>query len=168
MLRERNWGWLDRRGELHIEAPGLFVHDTSVTVDTPDADAGTRVPIRGRTGISVATALLLSPREPPGVREIARRSHLAPSGVSAAIQQMKDASLIRADGTPLVPELFWALSDVWHPKPVSVATLPSRDLVESQGWAVGSTLAALAWGAPVVVTADKAPDFYLADKNSLR
>ena len=71
ILRDHGWGWFDRRGELHLRAPGLVVHTTEIT---PDPAAGGRVgrePIRGRAGITTAAGLLLDPDDPPGVREIA-------------------------------------------------------------------------------------------------
>lgn len=163
ILREHGWGWLDRRGELHIEAPGLFVHDTDVAPPRRANDDRGRKPIRGRSGIGTAAALLLWPDDPPGTREIARRCGLSPSSVSEALRSLRGASLVRSDNRPLIPEAFWALADVWNPPSLALARAPDVD-----GLVVGGTVAALAWGAPLVVTADYPPDYYTREDVDLR
>jgi hypothetical protein len=115
ILRDHGWGWLDRRGELDLRAPGLVLHTTDIAPSTPQARSGARDPIRGRAGITTAACLLLDPDDPPGVREIARRGNLAPSTVSTALSDLRAASLVEDDGAPLIPELFWSLSGVEAP-----------------------------------------------------
>jgi hypothetical protein len=182
ILRENGWGWLDRRGELDLRIPGLVIHATDVerSVDGPGAvdDRQVKNPIRGRAGITVAACLLLEPGATLGVREIGRAGGLAPSSVSAALADLRHASLLRADGGALVPELFWALADAWRPKRDALAEAPrlgggarlalGLDDLSAPGWVAGGTLAAAAWSAPVVVASGAPPDFYVPNENEAR
>lgn len=176
ILREHGWGWLDRRGEIDLRAPGLVLHTTNIVTSTTSIGTGPRDPIRGRAGITTAACLLLDPGDPPGVREIARRGDLAPSTVSAALAELRAASLVEDDGRPLVPELFWSLADAWKPDRHAFAETPSPgtrlelglDSLDEPGWGVGSTLAAAAWSAPVVVASGAPPDFYVPSERDLR
>ncbi len=182
ILREAGWGWLDRRGELDLRIPGLVIHATDIepSVDNVASGSAQRVrdPIRGRAGITVAACLLLAPGATPGVREIARAGELAPSTVSAALADLRNASLLRADGGALVPELFWALADVWKPQRDALGEAPrvgvatrlelGFDDLTAPGWVVGGTLAAAAWSAPVVVASGAPPDFYVPNENEAR
>jgi hypothetical protein len=179
ILRENGWGWLDRRGELDLRIPGLVIHATDVEPSVHSAgDRPMKDPIRGRAGITVAACLLLEPAATLGVREIARAGALAPSSVSAALADLRHASLLRADGGALIPELFWALADSWHPKRDALAELPrprggarlalGLDDMAAPGWVAGGTLAAAAWSAPVVVASGAPPDFYVPSENEAR
>jgi hypothetical protein len=174
ILRDNGWGWLDRRGELHLRAPGLMVHTTDIAPSTAHLATSARDPIRGRAGITTAACLLLDADRAPGVREIARRGDLAPSTVSTALSDLRAASLLEEDGRPLVPELFWALADAWKPDRHAFADLPSSrlsrrvDSLDDPGWGVCGTLAAAAWHAPVIVAADAPPDFYVPTERDLR
>jgi hypothetical protein len=178
ILRKHAWGWLDRRGELDLRAPGLVLHTTDIAPNTPSIRSSTRDPIRGRAGITTAACLLLDPNGPPGVREIARRGDLAPSTVSTALADLRAASLVEDNGRPLVPELFWALADAWKPDRHSFAEVPlpgadgrlelGLESLDEPGWGVGSTVAAAAWSAPVVVGSDAPPDFYVPSERDLR
>jgi hypothetical protein len=177
ILRDHGWGWLDRRGELDLRAPGLVVHTTDLAPSTPAIRTGTRDPIRGRAGITTAACLLIDLDGQPGVREIARRGDLAPSTVSTALADLRAASLVEDDGRPLVPELFWALADAWKPDRHAFAEIPPRanarlelglQSLDEPGWGVGNTVAAAAWSAPVVVGSDAPPDFYVPSERDLR
>lgn len=178
-LRDAGWSWLDRRGHLVLRATGVHL-DTDVPADQRlPAEGPTRV-ISGAAGISWAAALLLSPQDPPSMRSVARRVSLSHSAIVAASKRLKDASLVRADGRPLVPELFWALADEWHPRPVALAELPSNSDERADaglgvntgsdgpGWAIGGTVGAVAWGAPVAVGSAYPPDFYVPSAVELR
>jgi hypothetical protein len=178
ILRDHGWGWLDRRGEIDLRVPGLVLHTTDIAPSTTSVPTGARDPIRGRAGITTAASLLLDPDDRPGVREIARRGDLAPSAVSTALSNLRAASLLEDDGRPLLPELFWALADAWKPDRHAFAEAPSPgtgnrlelglDSLDEPGWGVGSTLAAAAWSAPVVVTSGAPPDFYVSNERDLR
>jgi hypothetical protein len=176
ILREHDWGWLDRRGELDLRAPGLVVHTTDLAPLNRSTRSSPRDPIVGRAGITTAACLLTAQDDIPGVREIARRGELAPSTVSTTLAGLRRASLIEDDGRPLVPELFWELASVWKPARHAFAEVPAPGTrlelglhsLDEPGWAVGNTLAAAAWGAPVVVASGAAPDFYVPDEQALR
>ncbi len=182
ILRENGWGWLDRRGELDLRIPGLVIHATDIEPSVESAgavgDRQVKDPIRGRAGITVAACLLLEPGATLGVREIARAGGLAPSSVSAALADLRHASLLRADGGALIPELFWALADAWKPKRDALAEVPrlggrarlalGLDDMAAPGWVAGGTLAAAAWSAPVVVASGAPPDFYVPNENEAR
>jgi hypothetical protein len=178
ILRDRGWGWLDRRGELDLRAPGLVVHTTDIAASRRGSARGARDPIRGRAGITTAACVLLDPDDPPGVREIARRGDLAPSTVSTALSDLRAASLLEDDGRPLLPDLFWALADAWKPERHAFAEVPTRGTstrlelglasLDDPGWAVGSTVAAAAWSAPIVAPAGAPPDFYVPSERVLR
>jgi hypothetical protein len=178
ILRDRGWGWLDRRGEIDLRAPGLVLHATDIAPSASSVPTGVREPIRGRAGIATAASILLEPDDPPGVREIARRSDLAPSAVSTAISKLRAAALLEPDGRPLVPELFWALADAWKPDRHAFAEEPMPGTgtrfelglgsLDEPGWGVGSTIAAAAWSAPVAVASGAPPDFYVPTESDLR
>jgi hypothetical protein len=178
ILRDHGWGWLDRRGEIHLRAPGLVLHSTDIEATTPRTAPGGRDPIRGRAGITTAACLLLDPDDPPGVREIARRGDLAPSAASTSLASLRAASLVEDDGRPLLPELFWVLADAWKPDRHAFAEIPSRvagtrlelglDSLAAPGWGIGSTVGAAAWQAPVVVASGAPPDFYAPSERDLR
>jgi hypothetical protein len=158
-LREAGWGWLDRRGHLVLRARGVHID--------------------GVAAISWAAALLMSPEDPPAMRAVARRVSLSHSAIVAAAKKLKAASLVRADGRPLVPELFWALAEEWHPASVALAELPPAGDAstygapvinpdDGPGWVVAGTVGAVAWGAPLVIGSAYPPDFYAPTAADLR
>jgi hypothetical protein len=73
--------------------------------------------------------------------------------------------LIGSDGTPVVPELFWATSDAWVVDPVSVDVDPG-----GEGWVLAGDDAAAGWGAPVLATSRRhyCADRSLFDRHRLR
>ncbi len=178
VLRDAGWGWLDRRGQLVLRAPGLHI-DAAVPPDPRLTDAP-RAALSGRAAITWAAALLQSPHEPPAMRAVARRAGLSHSSIVAAAKRLREASLVRADGRPLIPELFWALAEQWRPAPVALATLPDLEDGPSiaelgihldgdgPGWALSGSLGAAAWGAPIAIGVDAPPDLYVPDAAVLR
>jgi DNA-binding transcriptional ArsR family regulator len=165
VLDAAGWSWFDRRGHLRLRAPGL-------TLDL-DAEPRPRHLVRhdptrvlaSRSGQEVAVALLLDPAgDGVGVRELARSVDLAPSSISRALKTLRQHGLVRDDGRPVLPDLFWSLSEHWSPHRVALTSSPQPDDsaveelganlgdLDSAGWAVGDTRAALAWGAPVAAS----------------
>ena len=179
VLRDAGWGWLDRRGHLVLRAKGVHV-DADVPPDERPATGAAPMRISGTAAISWAAALLLAPEDPPSMREVARQVSLSHSAIVAASKRLKAASLIRADGRPLIPELFWALAEQWHPSSVALAQLPPAGDAgtygalgvnlegDGPGWAVAGTVGAVAWGAPVVIGSAYPPDFYVPSAVNLR
>ncbi len=179
VLRTAGWGWLDLRGHLHIAGEGLFV-DTDIPAlrDTPGRSAA----LAGRVGVEVAAALLVDPTEPVRVRPLAGVLDRAPSTVSEVLSSMTTAGLIDEQRRPAVPELFWELAARWNPSQVDVAAVPGPgdravnevlklglgNVEDAVGWALGDTLAAVAYGAPVSIRSDHPLDFYVADQTTLR
>jgi hypothetical protein len=162
VLADRGWGYFDRRGRLAMRASGLMLDMPVEPVAHPSNEPASS-PLAGRGGMSLACALLLRPDDPPSLREVARRAGFSAPTVSAAGKKLRDLALVRPDGTPLVPELFWAVVDEWKPHRVPVATLTPSDAAT-----VAGPLGALAWGAEVVATADYPPDLYVSDRAILR
>ncbi|HZJ26830.1 MAG TPA: hypothetical protein VFF40_07445 [Acidimicrobiia bacterium] len=180
-LEERGWGWFDRRGHLQLRLPARgVVIDSDVRPVDRARSVGPKAPVRGRGGLAYAFAALMHPDDTPSVRQVARTMDLAPSSVSAGRKALMAASLLRQDGTALVPELFWALEEAWRPQFVALERSPHPDgedavrldleLGEPQrpGWALTDTLAAIAWGAPLVAPGSYPPDFYVPSGQSLR
>lgn len=178
-LRDAGWGWLDRRGHLVLRAKGVHIDVGISSDDRPRAGAPSKA-ITGAAGVSWAAALLMSPEDPPAMREVARRVSLSHSAIVSAAKKLRAASLVRADGRPLVPELFWALAEEWRPGPVALADLPRPGdaavygalavnlTQDGPGWAVAGTIGGAAWGAPLVAGSAYPPDFYVPTTAELR
>ena len=178
-LREAGVNYFDRRGEMRIVSPPLFV-DTLVE---------SALPLAGRRGGSldsqvaqeVAIACLLTPDRPHGVRQIARYVDRAPSAVSSAMARLRDDGLLTSAGEAMVPDLFHALLVVWRRRAVLLAELPGTGAREVQrlglgldepddstGWALTDTRAAASWGIPIVASGDYPPDYYVPSEAALR
>lgn len=158
-LEVAGWSYWDRRGHLRLWVPnlGAMLNDTSIRSFVTGADGPDPLrPVAGVGGISVALALLTAPGDPPGVRAIAALAAMAPSTISRARRHLITASFIETDGTPLVPELFWALSDAWIVEPLTVSVPP-----DGPAWALGGEAAAATFGAPVIGTRER---FYCSDR----
>lgn len=178
-LRDAGWGWLDRRGHVVLRAKGVHI-DADIPADERPTAGPPSKAISGTAAVSWAVALLMAPEDPPSMRAVARRASLSHSAIVAAAKKLKAASLVRTDGQPLVPELFWALADEWRPRPVPLAALPPTDETATYaplgvnldepgaGWAVAGTVGAAAWGAPLTIGGTYPPDFYVPSAAELR
>ncbi len=179
-LRSRGWGWLDLRGHVHLEAPGVFI-DARVT-PSDGATESSKEPLAGRVGLELATLLLMRPDAALGIRASAAELGRAPSSVSEEMSRLRDAGFVGQDHRPVVPGLFNALAGRWQPDSVDVALLPAphEDLLDQAlriaaddsedrpGWALGGSLAAVAYGAPLHVSGAYPPDLYVPDTVTLR
>lgn len=172
-LRVHSWSWLDRRGELQLNHPKASgtLQFVGTKFGQPGASGGvTKLsapssdgPIRGRAGISCATALLLHPDDPPSIRTIARQAEMSHGAIGEASKLLRSEGLVLPDGTPALPDLFWALVAVWGPTRITpIAALPTAQMAERlnanpddtpmvPGWCVAGDEVALAWGAPMFV-----------------
>lgn len=151
VLREAGWSFWDRRGRLRLWLPEIGYRldvPTRALVTGLDGPVRKR-PVAGVGGVSTALFTLIAPGA-AGVRRIARASAITPSTISRARQILIDASLISPTGVPLVPELFWALSDAWVPRPVSVRHRPLGG-----EWVLAGDAAAAHWGAPVFAARER-------------
>ena len=177
-LREAGVNFFDRRGELRIVSPPLFV-DTLVESALPMA-GGRSGSLDSQVAKEVAIACLLTPDRPHGVRQIARYIGRAPSAASSAMAGLRDDGLLTSAGEAMVPDLFHALLTVWQRRAVLLATLPDAarearrlglgidEPEDSTGWALTDTRAAASWGIPIVAAGDYPPDFYVPSESALR
>lgn len=178
-LRDAGVNYFDRRGELRIVSPPLFI-DTLVEPALPMAGSRSGS-LDSQVAKEVAIACLLTPDQPHGVREIARYIDRAPSAVSSAMAGLRDDGLLTSAGEAMVPDLFHALLMVWRRQAVLLAALPDTNAREAKrlglgldepegttGWALTDTRAAASWGIPIVAGGDYPPDFYVPSESALR
>ncbi len=164
VLNEAGWSWLDRRGRLHLRAPGVRV-DADV-VGTPASTASqSRPPVAGRGGVTVAYWLCAHPAERLSPTGHASALGLAPSTISVTVQRLADAGLVDA-GAGVFPELFWELAAVWRTHRTWLATAPNADDHHqpdpgASRWCRTGTAAAAAYGAPVVTAAGGPVELYV-------
>ncbi len=177
-MRRAGLNYLDRRGELRLFEGPLKV-DARVP---PSVQAAASEPLSSQVAQEVAIACLLQPDQPHGVRETAAYVDRAPSAVSKAMTGLRAEGLLTSRGEPAVPDLFQELSVRWRRRPVALADLPrpghgstnaqlelGLDAPEATtGWALTDTVAAAAWGMPVVARGDYPPDFYVPSASALR
>jgi hypothetical protein len=172
-LRERGWGWLDRRrGHLRLWQPGLRVDAGIAPRVRSESGPRARNPFTA-AGITLALWLLIHPEEPASPRGISRELGISPGQVSNLLAALEVHALLRRDRRPLIPELFWALVEQWHPRRYPVLSWPPVDGLEApelraNEWVVSDSVAAVALGAPLVVGGDHPPDLYLPDDDVLR
>lgn len=173
VLRDRGWGWLDRRrGALRVWAPGLRIDTTVTPTVAPDVRPKVANPFTP-AGRMLALWLLTHPAEHASPRALHRDLGISAGQVSNLLQALLAENLLRKDRTPLVPELFWALAEHWAPRRHALASLPtaaelaSATELRTDRWVLSDTAAALALGAPVVARPDWPPDLYLPDERSL-
>lgn len=181
-LNAEGIAWLDRRGHLRLVRDGLFIDADIPRSERSTTSRAERAPIAGRSGLAAAAALLMRPDDPMGVSEVARFASLNASSISRAMAQLADAQLAEQVGRgryrPLVPELFWALADVWPrgrtTTGLAISDLGRRELraieddTEAIGWAMAGERGGVAWGAPLVLTGDYPPLLYVPDDQAIR
>ena len=178
-LRDAGVNYFDRRGELRIVSPPLFI-DTLVESALPLA-SGRSGSLDSQVAKEVAISCLMTPDQPHGVRPIARYINRAPSAVSNAMAGLRDDGLLTSAGEAMVPDLFHTLLTMWRRRAVLLATLPDTGASEakrlglgldepedSTGWVLTDTRAAASWGIPIVAAGDYPPDFYVPSESALR
>jgi hypothetical protein len=180
VLRAAGWGWLDRRGHLRIDAPGILVDSSFPALTEPRGLP--RAPLRRRVAQEVAVALLLAPDRARGVRDLAGELGRAPSSVSEAMRALRAQALIDDDGLPAASALFWELAEHWPTTAQALQRQPApgeaslteqlqlglNDIEHTVGWALTDTLAAAAFGAPLGVGSAHPPDFYVPTREVAR
>lgn len=178
-LQDAGWGWLDLRGTLHVQGPGILIH---TQVPSAWERSGPRNPLTAPAGLAVACALLSSPADEQTVRGLARRLNRSPSTVSEILKALKAESLVQTTTNRPTSELFWSVADVWPSKRASLAGVPGPgmrpvnealqlgldDVETTVGWALTDTLAAVAYGAPVAARADQPADYFVPTDALLR
>ena len=168
ILDDANWSWLDRRGEISLRIGTRFFVRRAVTpkVRTVPQSNG---PVRSRAGVAYLAAALELPNTTPVLRAVARRAGLSHVAISAAKTKLRDANLIDERGRAIEHITFEALSESWTSNVIALAATPNAtnnvalDVNPNDparpGWALTDTLAAIAWGATLPVTAEYPPDF---------
>jgi hypothetical protein len=170
LLRERGWGYFDRRGRLWLRTKGVTINHTELQPQPRHrSDAPGTNPLTGRVALGMALWMLMHPDHTAGVRALSRELECSPSTAHDAMKRLKGAALVRPDNAPLLPELFWAVADVWRPERHYVVRDPAPDDAATLGLGedglalvISSDVAAAAWGAPVVVQSGARADFYVA------
>jgi hypothetical protein len=164
LLERKGWSWLDRRFGAHVADGRRDIEVRFADGRPPARRGGTATDaIRGRAGIAYAAAVLCSPEAPPSLRSVAAAVGMSPQSVANAAARLTDAGLLEDDRRPVVPDLFWALAEVWQPtQDVGVAELPS-----GEGWVLAGDRAAAELGAPVV-NLDPRPTLWAPDAVTLR
>jgi hypothetical protein len=171
LLREHGWGYFDRRGRLWLRINGVTINDTELQPQPRHrSDAPGANPLTGRVALGMALWMLMHPDEIAGVRALSRELECSPSTAHDAMKRLKGAALVRPDNAPLLPELFWAVADVWRPERHYVVRAPAPDDAattfglgeDGPALVISSDVAAAAWGAPVVVQSGARADFYVA------
>ncbi|MGI8493651.1 MAG: ArsR family transcriptional regulator [Acidimicrobiales bacterium] len=160
-LNSAGVGWLDRRGHVRIVRPGLIVDTDLPRLIPASARRGDSL---GATGRDIAVTLLSDPGRPWGVNELARHLRRSPGRVSELLRKLRDDGLVTPESTPVVPELFWATADQWHPRWLPLSAPPE----DSSGVLLSGGRAAVALGANLVLTADWPLELYVQDSWTLR
>jgi len=187
-LASYGWAWLDRRigahiriGRRDIEIRYADRRGPTATDDGPPAlwlpKSAADGPIRGRAGIAYAAAVLCNPDDPPSFRSIAAAVNMSPTAIGNAVKHLAAAGLVGPDNRPTLPELFWALAEVWSPATVvAVASVPDPhnheiatqlDKLDQPGWVLGGDVAAAELGAPVF-SLDSRPWLWVPTQVELR
>lgn len=172
-LREQDWGWLDRRrGHLRLWTPGLRLDAAVTPMLPPDTTTRATTPFTPK-GRDLALWLLTHPDLHASPRELARELDISPGQVSNLLGALRAHALLRRDRRPLVPELFWALVEVWRPQRHALSAMPTRrelsdaPELKADQWVLSDTRAALAYGAPIVAPKDHPIDLYVPDERVL-
>lgn len=171
LIESLGWGHLDAStGGLFLRTPGIRI-DTRVPAlmqHATDAPTG----IVGPSGRTLAYEILRrhydgSP-EPIRTSTSADEFGLARSSASDAMRALKAADLVDGDGSPLIPELFWALARVWQPDtrywlatPPDPGESPRPRDHDTPRWCLGGLQAAVVHGAPAVGGGEGPIDLYV-------
>ena len=175
----RGIGFFDARGYLRLWHLPLPI---GITMPPLQSSTGGGTPLRLDTPSLLDVALgVLDGTAAAGVRAAAAALGRWPGTVSKLLAALRSGQLANADGEPMIPDLFNSVADVWHPIRMPLADLPQAgggainnrlqlgfDDLDGPGWVLADSFAAAAWGAPVGLTGDAAPDFYLPDMRTLR
>lgn len=178
-LAQRDIGFYDGQGHLRLWHRPLMV-DTRVAATGTGEGRPQLARFNVPSMLDVALAAL-DGLATTGVRAAAARIGRSPGTVSKHLAALRRSSLISERSEPTIPDLFEAVLDVWRPRRVPLAELPRPgagpvnqrlqlgfEEPGGPGWTLASASAAAAWGAPVAITGDAPPDFYVPNEGTLR
>lgn len=165
LLTAAGWSWLDRRGRLHLRGPAIRV-DTDVPALGASTSAQAGPAISGRGGITVAYSLLAHPDRSLSPNRDAPTLRLAPSTISIAVRRLADAGLVDDQRRAIVPELFWELAAAWRADRTWLVVPPDPQRHRppdpwAPTWRRTGSIAAAAWGAPVVTVPTGPVELYV-------
>ena len=113
LLVREGVSFFDRRGHLVLVTPTRTIEADIAAAPRPRRAAGNAA-VRGASGLSAGLAALLTPDEPPRVRETARAAGLSHTAISLALGQLRDANLVDGSSRAVLPDLFEAVVDAWQ------------------------------------------------------
>jgi hypothetical protein len=162
VFTEAGWSWFDRRGTLHLRAPGVRI-EVEVAPMPRQRPLGTATPIAGRAGVTVTYWLCAHHGTAISPNRQALELGVAPSTISRVTTQLTAAGLLDESRQPVLPELFWELAAVWpaerrwilrppHPQPAGP---------DVSTWRRTGTEVAAAYGAPVVTARQGPVELYV-------
>lgn len=175
-----NIGYFDARGHLRLWSSPLRIDTSTAASATAPDRRSISMRIDAASTLDIALAVLDGTVAANGVRATATLIGRSAGTVSKQLAKLRALHLL-IDDEPVIPDLFNAVLDVWHPQRWPLAGMPrpeeratnarlqlgfeERDGV---GWVLADTIAAAAWGAPIVIAGDAPPDFYVPDIRILR
>ncbi|MBS1849101.1 MAG: hypothetical protein JST73_12565 [Actinobacteria bacterium] len=163
---ERGWSWLDRRGHIRFHSGDVWIDADIPPAPRLPADFRVLEPFAGDTAIGVALMALRSyPNPLPGIRATAREVGVAASTAHEATHRLVDVGLLTRDLRAVVPGLFHALADQWHPPVAGLAERPTNPIA---GTVLTGSAAAAALGAPVVIADDHPLALLTGDGRTVR
>jgi DNA-binding transcriptional ArsR family regulator len=171
-------GYFDLRGHLALRSDGIVI---DADVEPVSGHVERKNALSGIAGLEAATALLMAPAAGAAVRELAHALGRSASTVSQVLAALRGDGLVdqqhRVDGVVLAGRGSLACSRVYltrAPLPGSDSTItgPSRlelDNAEStSGWVLTDSAAAVVYGVPLGVRADRLLKFYVPDQVTAR
>jgi hypothetical protein len=165
ILTKAGWSWLDRRGWLHLHAPGVRI-DVAVPAAGRATGSTAASPIAGRSGITIAYWLCTNPGESVSPNRSSGLLHLAPSTISTTVRRLAEAGLVNEVGAAIAPELFWELASVWRTDRTWLLASPDPKLQlpvdrGAPSWRITGTAAAAWYGAPVAAAGKGPTELYV-------
>lgn len=176
LMASFGWGYIESStGSIFIHAPGVRI-ETSVETLSADLVSTTqrlaRSGIVGRNGRILAYELLRrhfdNDDTPIKTSTSKKEFDLPRSSTSDAMRALIAADLVRDNGAPIIPELFWELARNWKPTQQQfLASTPDPSAwadevaVSQQSWKLAGTQAAIIHGAPAVGTSDTQLELYV-------
>jgi hypothetical protein len=165
VLRSTGVSWLDRRGHIRLWAPGLRLEMPFTPVERPRSRPVTSFTPAVR---DVVFSMLQEPGVKPSPRRLGGILERSPGYVSTILTALAEDGLLDNDGHPLLPELFWALVDVWPRDWVLLTDHLDAVKALTPGAVVSGVHAASFWGAPVLVGEAETVQLSVAGQREMR